>query len=45
MNYPAFNGQFKDVIYSSGKGVFIKNEADIDKLLVGLSKPPDFNGK
>lgn len=45
MNYAAFNGQFKDIIYSSGMGVFIQKEADIDKLLIGLSKPADFNGK
>lgn len=43
MNYAAFNGQFSDVIFSTGKGAFKNQDADIEKLLETLKKPADFN--
>jgi hypothetical protein len=39
MNYPAFNGQFANVIFSVGDGIFKKEEAELTEFMKELKKP------
>jgi len=39
MNYPAYNGQFSGVIFSTNLGVFQSEEAAIDKLIEAVKRP------
>lgn len=43
MNYPAFNGQFANVIFSAGDGIFKRDEKELNDFMGGLKKPDQFN--
>lgn len=45
MNYPAFNGQFSDIIFSTGEGVFLKDEDGLLKILEAVRQPAAYNTK
>ncbi|CAK56140.1 unnamed protein product (macronuclear) [Paramecium tetraurelia] len=43
VNYPAFNGQFSNVILSVGDGIFKRDEAEFNEFFKDLKSPDPFN--
>lgn len=43
--YPNYNGQFTNVVVSCGVGVFINSEEALEKMMVAVAKPADYNSK